>query len=1136
MWRRETWLLIFLCIPVISGFNVGIKGAKILSGTAGSMLGYSLDFATKGNNVWLLIGSPKSVDVDTSVATGSLYYCGSGINTLSDCRQISVTRLVTVNPGTNFMENRAEMWLGASVDVGNAVSFCGPRWMRDSTDGNVRAMNGLCYEVPFGFLEGDPFTSPVVMNGLFNSDPTQQFTAVDEAKFNQTLRYGVSASGLSIKYSGEDVLVGSPGVNEFAGGFVHVKGIGYTVQDQNTTAANQAQMYGYAVSVGQFYGDGQSYFVVGGPRDGGSGKVLILNSAYAVKQTLGGIEPGSYFGSALCVVPEKGGTMEKLLVGAPMYSNMQTYSDYYSSNAEQGRVYVYGKSQTNGMLEVKQTLEGSKSRGARFGYAMANVNDMNRDGYNDVVIGAPFENGGQGAVYVYMGYKRGFFLTQTISAASVAPSGTSLSTFGSSFTQHPADFNNDAHTDLAVGAYGSDKAFVLYTNRPITMKVDTKTNLTAQAGQQKATIITLNTKAFTLQVCFDYDGENIPSDVVVSYEVTADTAFQSSSSSSLSRVCFKKSETQCVNKISGNFTIFKAPPDLTCPKSPLQVVVKDDWSAMRGLFVPVVFDVGFTVSTTGNTECTIGCPVVNKFDPNNDDPFAATRKYSYELARSGCGTDNICQSDLRLFVTSSGNEIITGPQAEYTLTVMIKNQAEPSYNTDIYFTFQSNMTLSVYENLNQNFLVSCSPDVGSVKCSTDKSQFKKDEDINFRIKLDSSRLLPLIDSFLMKVEVKTGSNDLSLQDNVYTETVQVLTRVEAVYNLAASPEVYITKPAAESPTIGVVHSVQMVNAGPSNLMDTLNFTLTYPQSSQVKPQKIILNVSSADDSTLIRCQNLALTPEGITNSTYRAFTIPFDLAGNSVSATKFDCNTGGTCKMVVCEIGTFMYDSFISVDVSYEVEQNLYDIINGQTGNVIPDVPIVTVFTPGVAKATVSLIPKGNGVVITKILPSKPVEEEVPVWAIVVPIVIAVIILIVIVIVLWKRGFFIRKYKVRVAERKAGKDKSDDKEDFDNLVEPQTPIGQVVYENEGSPVMSSFTAEKTPAETTPAETTDSPEEKKPEADDLEDLKLELTKDTAAAHDAEESGQESRDLDVTKDTEQLILDIDDQRVQNGGSSA
>jgi hypothetical protein len=63
-----------------------------------------------------------------------------------------------------------------------------------------------------------------------------------------------------------------------------------------------------------------------------------------------------------------------------------------------------------------------------------------------VVIGAPFEDDGQGAVYVYMGYKRGFFLTQTITASSVAPGGTSLSTFGSSFAQHPADFNNDAHT------------------------------------------------------------------------------------------------------------------------------------------------------------------------------------------------------------------------------------------------------------------------------------------------------------------------------------------------------------------------------------------------------------------------------------------------------------------------------------------------------------------------------------------------------------------------------------------------------------------------------------------------------------------------------------------------------------------
>jgi hypothetical protein len=31
---------------------------------------------------------------------------------------------------------------------------------------------------------------------------------------------------------------------------------------------------GYAVTIGQFYDDAQSYFAVGGPRDGGSGKVF----------------------------------------------------------------------------------------------------------------------------------------------------------------------------------------------------------------------------------------------------------------------------------------------------------------------------------------------------------------------------------------------------------------------------------------------------------------------------------------------------------------------------------------------------------------------------------------------------------------------------------------------------------------------------------------------------------------------------------------------------------------------------------------------------------------------------------------------------------------------------------------------
>lgn len=41
----------------------------------------------------------------------------------------------------------------------------------------------------------------------------------------------------------------------------------------------------------------------------------------------------------------------------------------------------------------------------RFGFSIANLGDLNKDGYEDVAIGAPYE--GKGAVYIYLGSDKG---------------------------------------------------------------------------------------------------------------------------------------------------------------------------------------------------------------------------------------------------------------------------------------------------------------------------------------------------------------------------------------------------------------------------------------------------------------------------------------------------------------------------------------------------------------------------------------------------------------------------------------------------------------------------------------------------------------------------------------------------------
>ena len=79
---------------------------------------------------------------------------------------------------------------------------------------------------------------------------------------------------------------------------------------------------------------------------------------------------------------------------------------FYFDKEEGGAVYVY-----TALCKTKRDSEKCRPtklvgrEESRFGFALANLGDLNKDGFEDIAIGAPYE--GKGTVYIYLGSKKG---------------------------------------------------------------------------------------------------------------------------------------------------------------------------------------------------------------------------------------------------------------------------------------------------------------------------------------------------------------------------------------------------------------------------------------------------------------------------------------------------------------------------------------------------------------------------------------------------------------------------------------------------------------------------------------------------------------------------------------------------------
>jgi hypothetical protein len=119
----------------------------------------------------------------------------------------------------------------------------------------------------------------------------------------------------------------------------------------------------------------------------------------------------------------------------------------YTGDPEQGAAYLFAGSSDGVFDRAATTLY--TTRDERFGWSVSGAGDVNADGYDDVIVGAPGAESSSGAVYVYLGSAKGLSVTPvaTISGSSSSELGYAVAGAG--------DVNGDSYDDVVVG--GNDE-------------------------------------------------------------------------------------------------------------------------------------------------------------------------------------------------------------------------------------------------------------------------------------------------------------------------------------------------------------------------------------------------------------------------------------------------------------------------------------------------------------------------------------------------------------------------------------------------------------------------------------------------------------------------------------------------------
>ncbi|KAM4829695.1 uncharacterized protein RHO17_025336 [Thomomys bottae] len=453
----------------------------------------------------------------------------------------------------------------------------------------------------------------------------------------------------------------------------------------------------------------------------------------------------------------------------------------------------------------------------RFGAALTVLGDVNGDKLTDVAIGAPGEQENRGAVYIFHGTS-GLDMSpghsQRIAASQIS---SSLQYFGQSLSGGQ-DVTQDGLVDLAVGSQGR---VLLLRTRPV---LRVAADLRFSPAEVARTLFECQDQAASVQplghaiVCLhSSESSNRPLGKLQS-SVTFDLALDPGRP--IPRAIFKDTKTRILrwNQVLGLNTYCKQVelllPD--CVEDPVTPITLRLNLSLVGLPLPSLRNLSPMLDKGARTYFTASLP----FEKN-------------------CGADHICQDDLDISFNFSGvKTLVVGNNLDLNVEVMVSNDGEDSYGTTVTFVYPAGLSYrrANGSQLKQNSLqqrpltLTCSStqpedqNLRSTSCRVSHIIFHGATKISFLATFDVSPKAMLGDRLLLTANVSSENNSPRTGKTTFQRELPVKYAVYAVVSSQEEFTKYLNFSAAEQEQSGMVkHGYQVHNLGQRDLPLRINF-------------------------------------------------------------------------------------------------------------------------------------------------------------------------------------------------------------------------------------------------------------------------------------------------------------------------